>query len=268
MKKTSVFITIIMIFVLATACKPAQNADAKTELTVFAAASMTEAMTELTKAYKLIDPNVTITYNFDSSGTLKTQIQEGANCDIFISAGQKQMNQLDKTANADVNTEGLDFVLKDTRFNLVSNEVVLIVPANSTNGITDFADILTDKTNLIAIGNSDVPAGQYAEEVFKSLNMWDALLASNKVSYATNVKEVLTQVASGAVDCGVVYSTDAMSESGVKVAVSAPEGSHGPIVYPAAVIKATENKAAAEKFMEYLKSDAAKAMFKKYGFSN
>ncbi len=237
------------------------------ELIVFAAASMTEAMNEIAELYKAVAPNVTIVYNFDSSGTLKTQIAEGADCDVFISAGQKQMNQLDITADAEVNTEGLDFVLADSRFNIVSNKVVLIVPEGSDKGITSFEDVLTDKVTLVALGNSDVPAGQYAEEIYTNLGLWDQLVASNKVSYGTNVKEVLEQVAAASVDCGVVYSTDAATADGVTVVCEAPEGSHKAIVYPAAILNITKNQEAAEAFVEFLKGAECSAVFEKIGFS-
>ncbi len=237
------------------------------ELVVFAAASMTEAMNEIAENYKAVAPNVTITYNFDSSGTLKTQIQEGADCDIFISAGQKQMNELDITADAAVNTEGLDFVLPGSRFNIVSNKVVLIVPEGSDKGIADFTDAATDKVALIALGNSDVPVGQYAEEIYTNLGLWDQLNADKKISFGTNVKEVLSQVQAGSVDCGVVYSTDAATATGVTVVASAPEGSHKAITYPAAILNITRNQAAAEAFAEYLKSDACSAVFERIGFT-
>lgn len=237
------------------------------ELIVFAAASMTEAMNEIAGLYKAVAPNVAIVYNFDSSGTLKTQIEEGARCDIFISAGQKQMNQLDIRADATVNTGGLDFVLADSRFDIVSNRVVLIVPAGTDSGVAAFEDVLGGNVRLIALGNSDVPAGQYAEEVYTSLGLWEELIASGKVSYGSNVKEVLEQVASAAVDCGVVYSTDAATASGVTVVAEAPEGSHGPIVYPAAVLNSTKNQAAAEAFMAFLRSEACAKVFEGIGFS-
>ena len=237
------------------------------ELVVFAAASMTEAMNEIAENYKAVAPNVTITCNFDSSGTLKTQIQEGADCDIFISAGQKQVNELDIAADAAVNTEGLDFVLAGSRFNIVSNTVVLIVPEGSDKGIADFTDVSTDKVELIALGNFDVPVGQYAQEIYTNLGLWDQLNADKKISFGTNVKEVLAQVQSGSVDCGVVYSTDAATATGVTVVAAAPAGSHKAITYPAAILNITKNQAAAEAFMEYLKSDACSAVFEGIGFT-
>ncbi|MDO4572418.1 MAG: molybdate ABC transporter substrate-binding protein, partial [Clostridia bacterium] len=205
--------------------------------------------------------------SYQSSGTLKTQIEEGADCDIFISAGQKQMNQLDITASAEVNTDGLDFVLQGSRFNIVANKVVMIVPEGSDKGIAAFEDVLGDKVALVALGNSDVPVGQYSEEIYTNLGLWDALVASGKVSYGTNVKEVLEQVASAAVDCGVVYSTDAATATGVTIVAEAPEDSHAPIVYPAAILNVTQNQAAAEAFAEFLKSDACSAVFERIGFA-
>ena len=213
------------------------------ELSVFAAASMTESLNEIAEMYKTVAPNVTLVYNFDSSGTLKTQIEEGADCDIFISAAQKQMNQLDITAKEEANPDKLDFVDSATRFNLVGNSVVMIVPEDSDKEISDFSDVTTDKVSLIALGKE-----------------------ANKITFGSNVKEVLSQVAAGSVDCGVVYSTDAATAEGVKVVAVAPEGSHQAITYPAAVMKNAGDKEAAQAFIEYLKSDACSAVFEKIGF--
>ena len=236
------------------------------ELTVFAAASMTESLNQIAEMYKSVAPNVTLVFNFDSSGTLKTQLQEGAQADIFISAGQLQMNQLDITAAADVNTEQLDFVDAATRFNLVTNTVVLIVPTDSDKGIASFEDVSTDKVGLIALGNSDVPVGQYAQDIFTYLNVWDKLNSDKKITFGSNVKEVLSQVEAGAVDCGVVYISDAAAATGIKVVASAPEGSHKPANYPAAVLKIALFPTEAAAFLEYLKSDACSAVFTGIGF--
>jgi molybdenum ABC transporter, periplasmic molybdate-binding protein len=237
------------------------------ELVVFAAASMTEAMEEIAALYKTVAPHVNILYNFESSGTLKTQIEQGADCDIFISAGQRQMNELDISADAAVNTAGLDFVLQGSRFNIVSNTVVLVVPQGSDKGIATFEDVMTDKVSLLALGNSDVPVGQYAEEIYTNLGLWADLQTSGKVTYGSNVKEVLTQVAAASVDCGVVYSTDAATATGVEVAAAAPEGSHRPITYPAAIMNTTAHQAEAEAFSAFLQSDACSAAFADIGFT-
>lgn len=236
------------------------------ELIVFAAASMTESLNRIAAMYKEVAPNVELVFNFESSGTLKTQIEEGAEADIFISAGQLQMNQLDITASAEVNTAGLDFVNAETRFNLVTNTVVLIVPEGSTKDISSFEDVATDKVALIALGNSDVPVGQYAQDVFTFLGVWDRLNSENKISKGSNVKEVLAQVEAGAVDCGVVYISDAASASGVTVVASAPEGSHKPVNYPAAALKTSATPEAAAAFLDYLKTDACSAIFTGIGF--
>jgi len=243
-----------------------QSSEEKTRLTVFAAASMTETMNQIAEMYKAVDPSVEIVYNFDSSGTLKTQIEEGADCDVFISAAQKQMNQLDATQGAESNPDKLDFVDADTRFNLVSNSVVLITPKGNAAGVTSFDDVGTDKVKLIALGNSDVPVGQYSEEIFKYMGFWDSLNSDSKITFGTNVKEVLSQVEEGAVDCGVVYSTDAATSDKVEIVATAPEGSHKAITYPAAVLKTSKNPEKAKEFLDYLKTEDCAAVFEAGGF--
>ena len=237
----------------------------KTEIVVFAAASMTDTMNEIAEMYKAVEPDVNIVYNFDSSGTLKTQIQEGADCDIFISAAQKQMNQLDINGGEE-NTEGLDFVDSETRFDLVSNSVVLITPVGNPAGVESFDDVATDKVSLIALGNSDVPVGQYSEEIFNYMGIWDQLNSESKITFGSNVREVLAQVEEGAVDCGVVYSTDAATTDKVEIAAAAPEGSHQDVTYPAAVLKTSKNPEAAKAFIDYLKTDECTEVFEKAGF--
>ncbi|MDR1622947.1 MAG: molybdate ABC transporter substrate-binding protein [Synergistaceae bacterium] len=247
---------------------PALAAEGSNTLTVFAAASMTEAMNRIAELYKKTAPDVTVVYNFDSSGTLKTQIQEGADCDVFISAGQRQMDQIDITADPAVNTEKLDFVLPGSRFNIVANQVVLVVPkGKNPKGIDDFADVVTDKVSIVALGNSDVPVGQYSQEIYTSLGLWEKLNVMSKITFASNVKEVLVQVAAAAVDCGVVYGTDAATSKGVEVVASAPEGSHRPIVYPAAILKRAKDEAVAKAFAEFLKGDESTNVFKSIGFA-
>lgn len=270
-KILSVFITLCLLFLVMTAVtaqdQKAAPSGEKSEVIVFAAASMTESMSKIAEMYKKIAPDITIIYNFDSSGTLKTQIEEGADCDIFISAGQKQMDQLDIKADPKINTDKLDFILEESRFNLVNNTVVLIVPEGSKAEITSFDDVMTDKVKLVALGNSDVPVGQYSEEIFSTLGIWDKLKSSGKISYATNVKEVLSQVEAAAVDCGVVYSTDAATAKGISVVAIAPEKSHKEIVYPAAILKTSKNQEAAKAFLNYLKSSDAASVFEEIGFS-
>jgi len=223
-------------------------------LNVFAAASLTEALNEIAALYKTAAPEVTLSFNFHSSGALQTQIENGAEADLFLSAGQRQMNAL---AGA--------FIDDTTRKDLLINSVVLIVPKGSNKGISSFADCLTAKVSLMALGNSDVPVGQYSQEIFEFLNGWGIISA--KASLGSNVKEVLTQVETGSVDCGVVYSTDAATSNGVTVAADAPAGSHQPVVYPAAVIKNSPNAQAAKAFLDYLSSPPAAAVFERIGFT-
>ena len=243
-----------------------ENAEAaEVTLNVFAAASMTETLTEIQEMYKEVAPNVTLVFNFDSSGTLKTQIQEGADCDVFISAAQKQMNQLDKDADPEVNTEGLDYVLEGTRINLLENKVVLAVPDGNPKGIESFADLGTDKLSLLALGNEDVPVGQYSEEILTNLGMLDQLEQENKITYGSNVKEVTTQVSEAAADAGIIYATDAYS-AGLPVAAQADDTMCKQVIYPAAVLNISENQDAAEAFLDYLKTDDCMKVFEEVGF--
>ena len=240
------------------------------ELVVFAAASMTETLTEIKTAYEAEHPDVTLVYNFDSSGTLKTQIEEGAACDVFISAGQKQMNQLDIAADASVNTSGLDFVDGDTRINLLENKVTLVVPEGNPKGIESFdalAKLLESGGVLLAMGNSDVPVGQYTQKILKYYGLDEAELAKAGVlTYGTNVKEVTTQVSEASVDCGVIYGTDAYS-AGLTVVDSATAEMCGQVIYPAAVLKTSANPEQAKAFLDYLTGEQASAVFEGVGFS-
>ena len=240
------------------------------ELIVFAAASMTETLTELGDQYMAENENVTIVFNFDSSGTLKTQIQEGADCDVFISAGQKQMNQLDITADASVNTEGLDFVLDGTRFDILENKVALAVPDGNPAGIHSYNDMiagLSDGTIMLAMGNADVPVGQYTQKILAYYGLVEEdLAAAGSITYGTNVKEVTTQVSEAAVDCGIIYQTDAFS-AGLTVVDTATAEMCGQVIYPAAVLNISANAEAAQEFLEFLTSDAADAVFTHVGFT-
>ena len=241
------------------------------ELIVFAAASMTETMNQIAEMYKTLAPNVTLTYNFDSSGTLKTQIQEGAECDLFISAGQKQMNQLDITADPEVNTDKLDFVLEGTRINLLENRVTLCVPEGNPKDIKSFddlADKLKEGSVLMAMGNSDVPVGQYTQKILAFYGLDEEKLAKDGViTYGTNVKEVTTQVTEASVDCGVVYCTDAFS-AGLTPVDYATKEMCGQVIYPAAVLNVSKNQEAAKEFLAYLQTDEAMKVFEAVGFAS
>ena len=275
MKLRKVFACVTMCFMVlplagcgtSQATEMKENAEAaEVTLNVFAAASMTETLTEIQEMYKEVAPNVTLVFNFDSSGTLKTQIQEGADCDVFISAAQKQMNQLDKDADPEVNTEGLDYVLEGTRINLLENKVVLAVPDGNPKGIESFADLGTDKLSLLALGNEDVPVGQYSEEILTNLGMLDQLEQENKITYGSNVKEVTTQVSEAAADAGIIYATDAYS-AGLPVVAQADDIMCKQVIYPAAVLNISENQDAAEAFLDYLKTDDCMKVFEEVGFT-
>ena len=240
------------------------------DLIVFAAASLTETLTATAETYSAENPGVTFSFNFDSSGTLKTQIQEGADCDLFISAGQKQMNQLDSTASADVNTEGLDFVDSDTRVDLLENKVVLCVPESNDKGIDSFdslAEHLKAQDILFCMGNSDVPVGQYAQKILAYYDLdEEALAAAGVITYGSNVKEVTTQVSEASVDAGVVYCTDAFS-AGLTPVDEATKEMCGQVIYPAAVLKAAPHADAAKEFLAYLQTEEAGKVFEGVGFT-
>ena len=240
------------------------------ELIVFAAASLTETLNAIAETYSAENPGVTFRFNFDSSGTLKTQIQEGADCDIFISAGQKQMNQMDITAASDVNTEGLDLIDHDTRFDILENKVTLVVPEGNPKNIQSFDDLashLQAGDILMVMGNSDVPVGQYTQKILAYYNLDEEALASaGTITYATNVKEVTSQVSAGSADCGVIYQTDAYS-AGLAVVDSATKDMCGRVVYPAAATKAAPNPEGARAFLDFLKGDETTADFSEVGFT-
>ena len=242
----------------------------KTEVVVFAAASLTESLTEIKALYEEEHPEIELVFNFDSSGTLKTQIQEGAECDVFISAGQKQMNQLDISANEEKNPERLDFVLEESRIDLLENKVALVAPADNPKGITSFnalAEQLGAVEILMAMGNSDVPVGQYTQKILAFYGLdEEALAKAGKITYGTNVKEVTTQVVQGSVDCGVVYGTDAFS-AGLEVIDTATAEMCGQVIYPAAVMKNSAHPDAAQAFLDYLRGEKAMGVFEGIGFT-
>ena len=260
---------IALMMALTALCVPAA-AESSTELIVFAAASMTETLTELKKVYEEANPDVSLILSFESSGTLKTQIQEGAECDLFISAGQKQMNQLDISADASVNTEGLDMVLQGSRINLLENKVALVVPEGNPKGIESFDDLaekLEAGTVFMAMGNSDVPVGQYTQKILAFYGLDEAALANaGTLTYGTNVKEVTTQVKAASVDCGVVYGTDAFS-AGLEIIDTATAEMCGQVIYPAAVMKESRHPEAAQAFLTWLTGEEASAVFSAVGFT-
>ena len=278
-KRSKAIATLLALAVSMTACLTGcgrtntdTNADAseKTELVVFAAASMTETLNQIKTDYEAQHKDITLTYNFDSSGTLKTQIQEGAICDVFISAAQKQMDQLDASKDNTANPEQLDFINSDSRMDLLENKVVLVVPENNPENINSFDDLkskLESGDVLLAMGSSDVPVGQYTQKILQYWGLDEKALAdAGEITYGSNVKEVTTQVSEGSADCGVVYYTDAYS-AGLKIVGEATEEMCGKTIYPAAVMKNSEHPEQAQEFLAYLSSDAAAKVFEKVGFA-
>lgn len=226
------------------------------ELTILAAASLTDVCNEIKEKYEAVNEGVTLTFSYGSSGALQTQIEEGAPADIFMSAATKQMTALDEKGLMDT----------DTITELLENKVVLIVPKDSNAGIESFDDLATDKVSIIGLGDpASVPVGQYSEEIFTSLGILDTV--KEKANYGTDVRNVLSWVETGVVDCGVVYATDASVSENVTVVTSAPDGSCKQVIYPVGIVKASANKDAAKAFVEYLQTDEIIALFESYGFS-
>lgn len=250
--------------------QPENEAEA-VKLTVFAAASLTESLNEIAEKYKTVSPNVELEFNFDSSGTLKKDIQNGAPCDLFISASKKPMNQLDSTADAESNPEGLDFINPDSRVDLLENKVVLAVPEGNPKGLESFdqlAELLKANDVMLAMGNSDVPVGQYTQKIFQFYELnEEEMSTANLLTYASNVKEVTTQVKEAVVDCGIIYATDAFS-AGLEYVDMATSEMCGRVIYPAAVLKDAPHAAEAQAFLDYLvSSEDAAACFDAVGFS-
>jgi len=246
-------IAIMMIMPLA-ACT--DNKEGDITLNISAAASVTDALNEVNTAYMDANPNITIVTNYAASGTLQTQIEQGATCDVFISAAAKQMNNL----------ENGGLILSDTRKNILKNSIVLIINKNSALDIDSFEDLLLEAVGLIAVGDpSFVPAGTYAYQLFELLEITDDL--EGKLMQGSTVRDVLAYVETGNVDAGIVYSTDAAITDGVKIVATAPDEINSKIVYPAAIIKASENVDAASDYMAFLSGSGAMAVFEKYGFS-
>lgn len=232
------------------------SSEQTTNLTVSAAASLTDALPPIKKLYEQQNPGVSITYNFASSGSLQRQIQQGAPADVFISASVNKMDALQK--------EGL--LTEGSRKDLLQNKVVLIVSKNNTT-ISDFKDLTGAEVQKISIGEPEsVPAGKYAKEVLTNGGIFEQL--KPKTVFAKNVRQVLTYIETGNVDAGLVYATDANTSDKVKIATVAPADSHSPVVYPVAVIKDSQNLSAAKEFVEFLSSKPANEVFEKYGFTS
>jgi len=242
----------LLIFLLIS-CTPLANTPLS--LTISAAASLQKVMIDVQQLYNKVQPNVKIIYNFAASGSLQQQIEQGADVDVFISAATQQMDAL-----AD---QGL--ILADTRKNLLTNQLVLVVPNNS-QGITNFQDLTRSRITKIAIGEpKSVPVGKYAQEVLSYFKIFSKV--KNKIVFAKDARQVLSYVETGNVDAGIVYITDAKLSNSTKIVATAPTVSHSPIVYPVAVVKSSRKVAIAKDFIQFLFSQEASKVYEKYGFS-
>lgn len=227
---------------------------APADLTISVAASVQDAMKDIQVAYQEVAPEVTITYNFGSSGSLAQQIAQGAPVDVFLSASPQWMDDLAEKGQ----------VVEGSRQDLLRNEMVLIVPKNKS-AVADFKDLETGEVGKVAIGEPEsVPAGRYAKEVLTSLGLFDFL--QPKLVFGKDVRQVLTYVETGNVDAGLVYATDANVSDQVEVVAIADSSSYSPIVYPIAVVQDSDNPETAQDFVDFLASDSAIAIFRGYGF--
>lgn len=226
---------------------------AEKEIVVAGAASLTDALTEISQQYEKFHTGVKVHLNLAASGVLQQQIEQGAPIDVFMSASSVQMDKLYKKGLIDSNS----------KFIFAYNEIVLAVPKDSA--LKNWSDLAGTKANKIALGNPDtVPAGMYGKETLTYLKLWDSLQA--KLVMAENVRQALTYVQDKNVEAGILFKTDALIGKNIKIIASAPANSHQSIEYPAAVIKATHNPAEAKQFMDFLKTSKAKNILKKYGF--
>lgn len=259
-KSHNLFLSIIMFVLILSGCATTdqdnnakeQSANEKVELTVSAAASLQDALNEMTSAFEKENPNVAINYNFGSSGSLQQQIAQGAPVDLFFSAAEDKFDQLVE--------EGL---IEDNGMNLLGNEIVLVVPKDADIRMNSFTDI--SKANKISIGTPEsVPAGKYAKETLENLDVWKSI--EGKTVFAKDVRQVLTYVETGNVDAGIVYKTDALVSSKVEIAATAKENTHAAIIYPAGIIKSSSHKKEAKLFYEYLQNEESRKTFEKYGF--
>ena len=234
------------------------QATPSTQLTVSAAASLKNVMEKIQPLYEQKHPETEIIYNFASSGSLQRQIEQGAPVDVFISAATSKMDSLDK--------QGL--LLTETRQDLLKNQIVLVAPtSNSKNNlkVDDFNDLTTKEISTIALGEPDsVPAGKYAQEVLTSFEIADRV--NSKSVYGKDVRQVLNYVATGNVDAGIVYRTDAQVADNVQIVATAPETSHSPVIYPVAVVKGSDDPEAATELIEFLTTPAVQEIFEEYGF--
>ena len=258
MKKTVVALLIGSI-ILAPLCaggsKEQASSAKKTEIMISAAASLKNCIQDLSAMYTEKNPQVTVTANFGASGALQQQIEQGAPADIFFSAGIKQMNALKEK----------EMMIDSSVKNILENKVVLITP-KSAAALDFFEDLAKSSVKKIGVGEpKSVPVGQYTEQIFQNLGLTDKV--APKLIFAKDVREVLSWVETGNVDAGVVYETDAKINKDVTICSTAPEGSHKKVIYPIGVVKTSKHAAEAQKFVDFLFSDAAKEVFARYGFT-
>jgi molybdate transport system substrate-binding protein len=257
-KRNIIVYILLLMALLVSGCSKSESSNLPTEsekikLTVAAAASLQDAAKEIQELYADKHPEVEITYNFASSGTLQKQIEEGAPADLFISAGKKQMDALAEK----------DLIVKESRRDLLGNKLVLIAARNVA--LEDFDGLTSPSIKKISIGTPEtVPAGKYAQETLTSMQLYDKLLP--KIVFAKDVRAVLNYVETGNAQAGIVYMSDTYGVDDIVVITAAPEESHSPIVYPMAIVKASKNQSAAQAFSEFLSSSEAAAVFTKYGF--
>ena len=250
-----VFFLISYLFVSCNQSNNTQSNSENKEIYVLAAASLTDVLTELANNYKQ-ETSTEIIFSFASSGALQAQIEASAPADIFFSAAQKQMNALEEKGLID----------SETRKDLLENKVVLISPKNSNLNIKSFTDITNSNVKKLCLGEpKNVPVGQYSEEILSNLSILD--IAKEKAVYGSDVRNVLDWVETAEVDCGIVYATDAKIAKNINIIAEAPEGTHKKVIYPISIIKSSQNKEEAKKFIEYISTDKSKEIFQNYGFT-
>lgn len=250
-----VFFLISYLFVSCNQSNNTQSNSENKEIYVLAAASLTDVLTELANNYKQ-ETSTEIIFSFASSGALQAQIEASAPADIFFSAAQKQMNALEEKGLID----------SETRKDLLENKVVLISPKNSNLNIKSFTDITNSNVKKLGLGEpKSVPVGQYSEEILSNLSILD--IAKEKAVYGSDVRNVLDWVETAEVDCGIVYATDAKIAKNINIIAEAPEGTNKKVIYPISIIKSSQNKEEAKKFIEYISTDKSKEIFQNYGFT-
>lgn len=222
---------------------------------VAAPASLADALEEIDPLFESANPSVRVSYNFAASGSLQQQIEQGARVDVFISAASRQMDAL----------QGKGFIVANSRRNLLINSLVLVVPTNSPLDVSGFRQLIHPKVDRIAVGEPrSVPAGHYAEELFRNLGLLEQLRP--KFVYSNSVRNVLAAVESGNADAGAVYATDAKVSNRVRQVATAPSNLHSPIVYPIAMVAASRRQQAGRTYLQFLTSAQAQAVFRRYGF--